>query len=120
MACRPIKLPICQETFTNEFKHDFKEGFLKGVIEAINKETEEVEPFFSGLCYNSLAPFSVFQPLRCGGCQLVSYCSRACQKVHWSRHKYVCKEFPVVKGKNVLYSKGSWKKHIAHLRERAS
>jgi ankyrin repeat protein len=31
------------------------------------------------------------QPKRCGRCQAVAYCSRACQKAHWSAHKKPCK-----------------------------
>ena len=56
----------------------------------------------------------------CGGCQLVSYCSRDCQKSDWSTHKPVCKAFPLVGGKNVLWAKGSWKKHLTGLLELAA
>jgi hypothetical protein len=27
----------------------------------------------------------------CSGCSLISYCSQACQKNHWSEHKDYCK-----------------------------
>ena len=50
----------------------------------------------------------------------MAYCSRDCQKLHRHLHKYVCKEFPLVKGKNVLHTTGSWEKHIAVLRKRAA
>ena len=33
---------------------------------------------------------------------------------------YVCKEFPVVNGKNSLYTAGLWKEHISDLRQRAA
>ena len=56
---------------------------------------------------------------RCGGCQLVAYCSRECQKDDWSRHKFACKEFPLSGGKNVLCTTGPWREHIDALRERA-
>ena len=77
--------------------------------------------FFLGLCWYCKSSGSTSQPLqRCGGCQLVAYCSRDCQKEDRSTHKYVCKEFPIIKGKNVLHTKGPWKKHIATLRERSA
>jgi hypothetical protein len=28
---------------------------------------------------------------RCGKCNSVYYCSRACQRLHWSSHKTICK-----------------------------
>ena len=28
----------------------------------------------------------------CGGCKLISYCSKPCQDGHWPSHKTVCKE----------------------------
>jgi len=28
----------------------------------------------------------------CGGCRMVQYCSRACQKTHWKEHKKHCKQ----------------------------
>merc|ERR1712167_264861 len=29
--------------------------------------------------------------LKCKGCKLVLYCSKACQKTHWKAHKTACK-----------------------------
>jgi len=37
-----------------------------------------------------LSPVS--NPMRCGGCDLVPYCSKACQVAHWKEHKKACKE----------------------------
>ena len=28
--------------------------------------------------------------MRCGGCKTVAYCSEACQRQDWERHKPVC------------------------------
>ena len=120
-----LKLPICQGTYSTDSTNSFKEvEFINGVMQAVEAQTQEYRPFFVGICYNSWLPR--YKPgfecdmQRCSGCQLVSYCNRECQKADWYRHKYVCKEFPVVKGKNVLYTKVSWKKHIAGIRERAT
>lgn len=72
-------------------------------------------------CYHCKVPQSPSQPLkRCGGCLLVSYCSKDCQVDHWCSHKYVCKEFPVVGGENALYTLDPWEEHIAKLIERAA
>ena len=30
--------------------------------------------------------------LKCGKCKIVRYCSKECQKVHWSTHKLTCKK----------------------------
>ena len=95
--------------------------FLNDVIRITMKHRRESRPFFVGLCYYCKelgGPERML--LRCSGCQLVAYCSRDCQKEDRSTHKHVCKEFPVVKGKNVLQAKGSWNKHIGSLRERAA
>ena len=81
------------------------------------------DTFFIGLCYYCKFPGTTTQPLkRCGGCQLVAYCSRDCQKNNRSSHKYVCKAFPVVNGKNALHTAEGqpWKKHIAGLHQRAA
>ena len=120
-----IKLPICQDTYSTDQTNDVSQvSFLNGVMHDLNRQMIEYRPFFVGLCYNCYSPRykSGLQCdlQRCSGCQLVSYCSRDCQKADRSRHKYVCKAFPVVKGKNVLYTKGLWKKHIAGLCERVS
>ena len=79
------------------------------------------ESFYVGLCWHCKSPGSTGQPLqRCGGCQLVPYCSRECQRENRSSHKFICKEFPVVNGKNSLHTTGIWEIHIAGLRQRAS
>ena len=85
-----------------------------------SNECDVQKIFFVGLCYYCNVRESPALPLkRCGGCQLVAYCSRECQKEHRSKHKYACKEFPVVNSKNVLYTTGPWKEHITGLRKRA-
>ena len=81
------------------------------------------DSFFIGLCYYCKFPGTTTQPLkRCGGCQLVAYCSRDCQKNNRSSHKYVCKQFPVINGKNVLHTAEghSWEKHIYGLFQQAA
>ena len=93
---------------------------LDRVLQIIEDYTHDYHPFFVGLCYVCYSPGSTTKPLkRCGGCQLVAYCSRLCQKSDWRMHKHICKEFPIVKGKNVLCTTGSWKKHIKDLHKRA-
>ena len=32
--------------------------------------------------------------LKCMACKAVFYCSRACQKRHWKKHKFECKSLP--------------------------
>ena len=108
------ELPICNGIYTNETDSS---GFLDGVRQFFTKYIQEYRAFFVGLCYHCYADGNL---QRCGGCQLVAYCSRDCQKEDRKSHKYVCKEFPLVAGKNALYTKWSWKKHIADLRKRAA
>ena len=120
-----MELPICKGTYSNESDEC---EYLDSVLQVANEFIEQYRPsfpkFFAGLCYScNSAPWSWkrVQPLRrCGGCQLVAYCSRACQRNDWSTHKYVCKEFPMVNGKNALHTSGHWKEHIESLREQAS
>ena len=120
-----LEIPTCQATFSSASAKDVAErSFQTAVHKAINHQLHEYLPFFLGVCYHCWAPRYIpwyqCHLLRCSGCQLVAYCSRVCQKENWPRHKYVCKKFPVVKGKNVLHCKGSWKEHIANLRKQAA
>ena len=94
-------------------------AFMIKVIQITMKHQQYSGPYFVGLCY-SCTGLPAPSLHRCGGCQLVAYCSRHCQKNDWSNHKYVCKEFPVVKGKNVLHTTKPWKNHLISLREQAA
>ena len=118
-----MELPICNGSYTTESNVE-DIPFLNSFRYLINKTSiyyNNYYPFFTGLCYNCYEPRTSEKILqRCGGCQLVAYCSRSCQQEDWSDHKQVCKEFPMIKGKNVLQTTGPWKSHIAGLRERAS
>ena len=76
---------------------------------------------YIGLCWCCKKIGSTDEPLqRCGGCQLVPYCSKDCQRDDRVNHKDVCKEFPVTLGKNALYTKGPWEEHIKNLLIRAT
>ena len=116
-----MKLPICNGTYSNEFDTSDID-FIRGVYLFIGEYLEKNRPYFSGLCnFCNEARSSLGQLLQqCGGCQLVGYCSRDCQKRDRPSHKYVCKEFPVVNGKNALYTTGLWETHISDLRQRAA
>ena len=117
-----LLLPNCNVTYTNE--SDVSDvSFLKDIVTNVTTYVNSSHIYFVDLCY--CCNVSIFQSLlRCGGCQLVAYCSKDCQRASWASHKKVCKEFPVVKGKNVLYTstgtQAGWKKHIAGLRDRAA
>lgn len=75
-----------------------------------------IYPYTCVLCNATHVPG---RPLkRCGGCQLVAYCGRDCQKQDRKSHKVLCEEFPVVNGLNVLHTTGSWEEHLANLRQR--
>ena len=119
-----MELPICKAAYSNE--SDVSDvDFLEDVMRSIsNYKDQEYRTFFVGLCFHcnepgrSCCPSKALQ--RCNGCQLVSYCSKECQKNDWNVHKYVCKEFPVRNGKNALCTNGHWKSHISGLRQRAA
>lgn len=111
-----MELPLYNTKYSNESRAT-EDSFINGVIRFYR---EGYCDFFVGLC-NHCNNRGNPKPLqRCGGCQLVSYCSRDCQKKDRSNHKYICKEFPVVEGKNVLHTDRPWKEHIAGLLERAA
>ena len=115
-----MELPICNGSYTSESSVE-DIPFLKDFICAQDNYEGDYYPYFAGLCFSCYEPGTSNEPLqRCGGCQLVSYCSRNCQKNNWSLHKPACKEFSVVKGKNVLNSSGPWKNHLAGLCDRAA
>ena len=115
-----MEIPVCNGTYTNKCNghcFDFFKDYNAALVHYIRNEHR---PFFVSLCFYCRSPGQGTGTLyRCGGCQLVSYCSRYCQKNDRSSHKYMCKEFPVVNGKNALFTTGSWKNHIASLRKRA-
>jgi len=84
-------------------------------------ESPGTHTLFVVVCWNCKVNGSKLQPLqRCGGCQLVSYCSKHCQKEDRYTHKFVCNEFPVVDGKNALHTTGPWEEHIARLLKQAA
>jgi len=117
-----MELSICDDLYSNEFERDHYD-FLNAVVEYVNERMEELHILFAGLChYCNLrtCPITEMPLKRCGGCQLVSYCRKDCQKNDRSRHKYECREFPVVNGTNALYTTWSWKEHLIGLRERAA
>ena len=116
-----MELPICNGPYSNESDISDVE-FLCGVGLCVAEYLEQCRPFFSGLCNFCNKFGSLGAPLqRCGGCQLVGYCSRDCQRADRPAHKYVCKGFPVVNGKNVLYTTSlPWKRHIAGVRQQAA
>ena len=115
-----MEIPVCNGTYSNECNgHCVK--FLKEFNVAITNYIRNAHrPFFVSLCFYCRSPGQGTATLyRCGGCQLVSYCSRYCQKNDRSTHKYMCKEFPIVNGMNALFTRGSWEDHIENLRKRA-
>ena len=117
-----MEIPICNGTYSNECKGHCV-PFLKDLNVAVTDYFyNHHRPFFVSLCFYCRTPrnaTSMKTLYRCGGCHLVSYCSKDCQKNDRGSHKYVCKEFPVVNGKNALFTTGSWTDHIAGLRKRA-
>ena len=120
-----FEIPICHSTYSTASATDVRDkSFQVNVHRALNKQMHDYLPYFLGVCYHCWAPRYIAgyscDLQRCGGCQLVAYCSKVCQKANWSRHKFVCQEFPVVKGKNVLHTKVPWKKHIVSLRKHAA
>ncbi|TVY35196.1 hypothetical protein LSUB1_G005388 [Lachnellula subtilissima] len=65
----------------------YKENHIRGKFEL--EKTDEMPPKqgkFAPTCRRCHRPSS----LRCSSCRS-DYCSRACQKKHWSRHVFVCK-----------------------------
>jgi hypothetical protein len=36
--------------------------------------------------------------VRCGGCRVARYCSPACQKEDWAKHRHVCRRLAAVTG----------------------
>ncbi|XP_068202474.1 putative protein MSS51 homolog, mitochondrial [Palaemon carinicauda] len=65
---------------------------------------------FCAICYKGLFNEKL---KHCAQCQLVSYCSKACQKADWKEHKLICMANAVKCGKNV-FSKA--KGQVTHIR----
>lgn len=43
-----------------------------------------------GRCHGCLKDFPRIQLRVCTGCMMAEYCSKECQRTHWSRHKFAC------------------------------
>ncbi|CAL4094918.1 unnamed protein product [Meganyctiphanes norvegica] len=113
-----MDLPICIGNYSSNCDVTDVE-FLNCVKRFVNEHIQHYREFFFFLCHYCQLPAIPQQHLsRCGGCQLVSYCSRHCQKKDRSSHNYLCKEFPIVKGANSMHATGHRKDHIASLRNR--
>ncbi|ROT69885.1 hypothetical protein C7M84_011891 [Penaeus vannamei] len=62
-----------------------------------------VRHYHPGICHACLEmPSQKCSLKRCAQCQLVSYCSKQCQKKDWSSHKHLCQANKVDSGKNVF------------------
>ncbi|CAL4084258.1 unnamed protein product, partial [Meganyctiphanes norvegica] len=85
-------------------------GIAPNFIQEIEKLSQHAvlieKKFFVGVCYTCgvLASEKVCLH-RCAGCQLVSYCSKKCQKTNWKLHRVLCKKFPMENGKNIMVRK---------------
>jgi len=42
---------------------------------------------------------------QCSGCKVIGYCSRDCQKAHWTDHKLLCKQISAIKEKDLGFTK---------------
>ena len=111
-----MDMPVFNGTYSNTSEvADIK--FLKDVEQFAREHRKITNGILCNWCKKPGAPT---QPLQlCGGCHLVSYCNRDCQKSDRPWHKYFCKEFPIVNGKNALFTSGSIKEHIMALCQRA-
>jgi len=117
-----MELPSCiTGTYSND--NDVQDVCLFScILKYIANYKQKHRTYFVGLCYCCNESESPSERLIiCSGCQLVSYCSGDCQEKDWYLgHRYVCKEFPMTNGKNLLYTKDPWEDHIASLRRRAA
>lgn len=48
---------------------------------------------------------------RCKGCSLIVYCSRKCERAHWSCHKKKCKKTNTTSGGTIVSAKDKRKQH---------
>ena len=108
-----MDFPICNASYSNAF--DVSD--VKFLVDVEQFTTAYINVSNDILCNWCKTTGSLPQPLqRCGGCQLVADCQR--EDRPW--HKYFCKEFPIVEGKNVLFTNRPIKVHINHLRQQAN
>ncbi|KAK4943025.1 hypothetical protein LTR10_017410 [Elasticomyces elasticus] len=72
MAGSKKTFPMCGVSYVSRIEHEYLHSKKLSV------------------CANCLA-LGFQKPLkRCNGCLLIDYCSKECQKAHWSRHKSFC------------------------------
>lgn len=112
-----MALPFGNVTYSNKETSNNWESVLRDAFDQVKQKNV----FFFSLCNNCRITGTKTAPLnRCAGCQIVSYCSRGCQKADRSIHRYVCKDFPIINGNNALQTKIPWEKHLSKLRDRAA
>ncbi|CZT49523.1 uncharacterized protein RSE6_10384 [Rhynchosporium secalis] len=59
------------------------------VWETVVKQLKKMTGPKCGKCENN--PAENAKLLRCGGCENIEYCSKACQKADWKEHKIICR-----------------------------
>ncbi len=73
----------------------FKKRISCSCLDGMYKQVKSVKKL--GICYNLDCPLPYCRAERncmksCSGCLSVNYCSRACQKMDWPRHKRFCQQ----------------------------
>lgn len=99
-----------RKTATAEFRESVKR------IDAANQLRVSSTPTFAftNTCIQCDSPHGMHgHPLRqCGRCEMVLYCSRSCQKQHWSSHRRTCDftlEVKAVDPEMHAYMMAQWK-----------
>ena len=81
------------ENNTKLIKDWLTKRFIVSELECIGQITEEqacnkIDKLLRAL--GKCAQCSNLGDLRCGSCQQVHYCSKECQRAHWTTHKHTC------------------------------
>lgn len=78
--------------------------FRKYLAEQLARESSRLE---RALCGEQSCGRVIVKHMKCGACGEISYCAKACQRLHWPEHKATCARIAELKAKGVE-SEDAW------------
>jgi hypothetical protein len=108
----PLHWAKVHELFTEPDEHTLFGFFRKRIsCHCLNQKYKEVKSIAKmGLCFNKECSLPGRKVERnamtsCSGCRSANYCSRACQKADWPKHKFYCQQCVRLSALNLLQRK---------------
>jgi len=105
----------CGDTYNPADLHTLVKFFRKRIpcsCSCLDAKYEEVKATTKmGWCFNlqcNLLRVERSKTMYCDRCRFVTYCSRECQKAHWSKHQATCDKAAALKAKFDAKQQNAW------------